>query len=107
MKATIGISKENKNGIWEHWNKAIDEEQYNKIIEIVGECEDYYDFKEDYKAWNKENKKIDKSKLMKLITQRFTINKSNCDILENITLKFGEHKIMITQEDLKNYFRSE
>lgn len=41
---------------------------------------------------------VDKSKLMKLITQRFSINKSNCDILENITLKFGEHKITITQE---------
>lgn len=51
MKATIGISKENRNGIWEHWNKAIDEEQYNKITEIVRENEDYYDFKEDYKAW--------------------------------------------------------
>lgn len=50
---------------------------------------------------------VDKSKLMKLITQRFAINKSNCDILENITLKFGEHKITITQEDFKNYFRSE
>ena len=34
---------------------------------------------------------VDKSKLMKLITQRFSINKSNCDIL-------GEHKITITQE---------
>lgn len=57
MKAKVGICKENRNGIWEYWDKAIGEEQYNKIIDVVGECEDYYDFKEDYKAWNGKNKK--------------------------------------------------
>lgn len=51
-----------------------------------------------------ENKKIDKMKLMKLITMQYPLDKDNYEAFDEINLKFGEHQITITEEDMKNYF---
>lgn len=102
MKATVGIGKENKNGIWEYWNKAIGEEQYNKITEIVRECEDYYDFKEDYNAWNKENNKISEgfNKYMHLwITCMDMCKEISSKIIEEDTV--DDVEIVMMQSNLK------
>lgn len=48
---------------------------------------------------------VDKMKLMKLVTKQYPINKDNYETFDDITMKFGEQEITITQEDMKAYFK--
>lgn len=48
---------------------------------------------------------VDKSKLMKLVTKQYPIDKDNYETFEDITLQFGKHEVVITQEDMKAYFK--
>lgn len=48
---------------------------------------------------------VDKMKLMKLVTKQYPIDKDNYETFDDITLKFGDREIIITQDDMKAYFK--
>ncbi|TKZ29732.1 hypothetical protein [Brachyspira catarrhinii] len=50
------------------------------------------------------NEKILKNQLIEALTERTGLDKDNYDLFENVKVEVNNHTIIITEQDLKNYF---